>query len=233
MTQAEQRWRVIERGFAAVAPIEPVTVAVGHDATGRRAIVSQLLHGEQATGAACLVLAGLVSPGPARRCLLLQAEDETRHAAAYRTYLSSLGGPLPPATRAVDAVRAAATWPGPPAAGPLIANLIIESEAVRLQVRDLRSLACPALERMHARIAVDEARHVALARLLLTDALAPVGRRDRAVLWRHAQDLWWTCAEVAHEGYVPARIRRLGRPWLMARWHRVARELAAVGLNAP
>lgn len=232
MTGLAARLDALARRFEAAAPLPDATPARAGDRR-RAAIVSQLLHGETATRAACLRLAALHPSGAARRCLALQAADEARHAGAYAAYLAPLGGPGPADPGVLDALDAAATWPGPPVAGPLIANLIIESEAVRLQRRDLDALGCPALARLHGAIARDEARHVALARLLLRDALGGTDPATRAALAERARHLWWTCAEIALARHAGPFTRGLGRAVLAARWRRVERELGAVGLGPP
>ena len=80
-----------------------------------RTALSQLFHGEVATGGLCRRLLEAVEEPAARRCLALQVADEARHAEVYRRYLERLGGIAPVDDTLARALEAASDAP----AGPL------------------------------------------------------------------------------------------------------------------
>lgn len=223
--------------YAARCPVAPVSRPVPCPAARRAVpdrgdrrtvvVVSLLLHGEAATAESCQRLAALHPSPEARRCLARQAADEARHAAAYASYLGALGDIAPAPATLLASVRGAAGWPGPPWVGPLLANLVLESEAVRLQRHDLANLGGSMLATMHRELAKDEARHVALGRLLLRDAARGLDEAAKVALGARARELWWTCAEAA----LDRRLGPFGRGALAPRWRRMERDLATAGFG--
>lgn len=199
------------------------------------AAVSQLYHGEIATAAACRrLLAGPVgADAGARVCLEIQIADETRHARAYRAYLARLGDIAPTGPAVAVFLRDAATAPGDPDLGAILAyHVVLEGEALRIQRGFATWLPCPVFRALNARIARDEARHVGFGRIYLEGRLAALSVEERRALFQWVKALWRACAESVMERFrVPGVMTaRIARRWLESRWQRQVKDLAALGL---
>ena len=193
-----------------------------------RMLVSQLYHGERATLAVCERLSGEISHAGVRRFLAAQAADETRHAQAYALYLDRIGGigPVDPALRRT--FEAALGWDGPWQGLMVAGHLLLESEAARLLRRSPRMFSCPLLREINARVAHDEARHLAFGRLYLRLHLRQLSRAERRRIHRWVHGLW-------HESVYAWRGPLTILSWVNHRalrrlWRGHEAELRAVGL---
>lgn len=196
-----------------------------------RAAVSQLYHGEVATSRMCRALHDAIEPGPARDCLALQFEDETRHAAVYARYLARLGGIAPLDPTLDRALEAARSGPFGPLGAILAFNLVLESEVLRVHGALARLLPCPLLTGINRLVARDEARHVAFGRLYLATAVAQLPAEARCELRRWIHAIWRDSAEAALAR--PSRggaARRALRRWLLGGWRHHEAALRQIGL---
>ena len=102
----------------------------------RGALISQFLHGEEATARVCRRLMAEVSDPSVRRLLAMQIADEDRHARVYKKYLARLGEwtPMEPAMK--EAVERALQWNGSPLGLVVAFHIVLEGEALR-SLRDL------------------------------------------------------------------------------------------------
>lgn len=151
--------------------------------------VSQFLHGELATADACSALAQRMG-GQEAGLLDIQRADEMRHAGFYRDYLAPLGGPMP-AFPALARAYEAASAPGVPVAGTLLAfHVLLEGESLGLQKLVGRWLPCSLFAEISARVARDEARHVAFGRLWLAEHLSSIDRTEHRRLHRWLRNIW-------------------------------------------
>lgn len=190
--------------------------------------VSQLYHGECITGEFVRRLAAAGGDEDVVAFLEVQAEDERRHAQAYRRYLDRLGDIAGIDAPLADLFAAIAAWSGPRQAQMVAYHLVVEDEAVQIQNAFSRWVACPLLRSVHRRVATDEARHVAFGRLVL--------RRQRATLsgdeWRHVvdwiEDLWLRHVPALASCYVPSLPGRFRQNWIDSRWRRHRRAIEAV-----
>ena len=71
---------------------------------------------------------------------------------------------------------------------------IVEGEALSIQRQLCDSVDCPLLSDITARIARDEARHVAFGRLYLDRRLAALPIAERVDIFRWVRATWWDCA---------------------------------------
>ncbi len=198
-----------------------------------RVVISQLYHGEMATSRMCRAVLDELEPGPVRRCMAFQIEDELRHAAVYERYLEPLGGVLPvdgTLARALDATAA-----GPAGSlGTMVAfHVVVEGEVLRVQDSLARLLPCPLLRQINRRVARDEARHVAFGRLYLTEALAELPEDARRRLHRWVHDLWrQTVDRSLSESTGNWAVRQRLRRWLQDGWSHHEAALRQVGLTS-
>jgi hypothetical protein len=200
-----------------------------------REAVSQLYHGEVATGRLCRRLIGELADPAARRCLELQLADEMRHADVYRRYLDRLGGIAPMDEILARALDAALKGPAATLGAMVAFHVVVEGEALRVQEALARFLPCPLLKQINRLIARDEARHVAFGRIYLAEAVAALPEAARAQLasWLHC--LWRQCAEATlADGADRGRIMRgFFHRWLEGGWDRHAAALQQIGVTAP
>jgi len=195
--------------------------------------VAHLHMGETMTRRACETLAAVTDDPLMRDCLAIQARDEGHHAEIYARYLalfeaSDAARPHP----VIENALAEAIDPTRPVATLLAYNTLLESEALGIQAGFETWLPCPLFKDINARIARDEARHVAFGRLVLPTLLADLDAGARGELYDWLHGLWWRCAEAVLDGHrFPGMTsRRIRRRWLDSRWTRRHRALADIGL---
>lgn len=197
-----------------------------------RFALSQLFHGEVATGRLCHRLLDDAASPEARRCLELQIGDEARHAQVYDRYLERLGGVAPIDARLFQALDDACHGPAGNLGAMLAFHVVVEGEVLRLQDSLTRFLGCPLLRQINRRIAQDEARHVAFGRIHLTEALAQLPDRDRREILGWLQGLWSRSAKATLKASAGRSflVRQFLSLWLERGWDRHQRALAEIGL---
>jgi hypothetical protein len=158
-------------------------------------IVGLLRAGERTAEIACRRLAMLLPAGLARDFVVLQAADESRHAAVYDRYIDLLGlrpGPFDE----FEPIRAAVNEAGRSAhAVVLINHLILEDAAVSAHQWLARHLPCPLLRRLTRGIGRDEARHVAFGRWFTRHMTGGIPERARRADLAWARDVRARCTE--------------------------------------
>ena len=152
--------------------------------------VSQFLHGEIATATACAALAARFGDGPEAVALDIQRQDEQRHASFYEAYLEPLGGPMPVDPVLERAYMTASSSAVTPAATLLAFHVLLEGESLGLQKLVGRWLPCPLFAEISARVARDEARHVAFGRLWLCEHLRTLNVAEHRRLHSWLRRLW-------------------------------------------
>lgn len=190
--------------------------------------LSQLRFGELGTGSLCRRLAKRLADPQAQALLALQAGDEQRHAAAYERYLFRLGEITPPDPAVASAFAASLAWDGPPEGLVVAGHVVLEREALGL-LRDLAEWCpCPLLRQLNARIARDEARHIAFGEIYLRPRIAALGGEERIAIFRWVRALWRDCAGATAGRYLgsSAFLRRR----LDERWRRRQGALIRLGL---
>jgi hypothetical protein len=157
--------------------------------------VGALIAGEKATAGACDLLIARVPPGPARDCLEMQAIDEERHAEAYTSYLERIGIDPQPHERISIAVDRLMGWSGPTAGLIFAVHIVLESEALGLQLELASDIDCPLYHAINQRITQDEARHVAFGRLIAAQAVAEMDEQERQQTVAEIQSIWVSCVK--------------------------------------
>ncbi len=194
-------------------------------------VVSQLYHGELAAQRFCRSLVGRLGESEADFCLGIQLADETRHAEIFGRYLTLLGGIAPPATALIRVVDSVMAWRGAPEAVVLACHILLEGEVLRLEHAVDSWSPCPLLRQISAKLAHDEARHVAFGKLYLRESLPHLPLGERVAVYSWLKELWMTIAVAAFENFAarivatPARHGSLEKRWLLR-----ARALQAAGL---
>lgn len=195
-----------------------------------RSLVSQLYHGERATMAMCDATQRAIPDAAARAFVAQQAADESRHATAYARYLDALGG-VAPIDRAVEAAFGKAlAWDGPWQGLVIAANVILESETVRLLQHSPNIFSCPLLRDINALVARDEARHLAFGRLYLTPHIAELSDAERVRIYDWLYEMWHDCVYAWR--FPVSLLTWVNRPALARLWQRHQRALAEIGLIA-
>ena len=193
--------------------------------------ISQLYYGEIATSRMCLALLNEFEPGPARQCLGLQIEDESRHAEVYRRYLERLGGIAPMDGTLASALDAATEGPVGTLSTIVAFHVVVEGELLRVQDSLTRLLPCPLLKQINRRVTRDEARHVAFGRIYLTEALADLSTGTRSRLYDWIYDLWRQTTNLALvESAGSGAAQRVLRNWLRGGWRHHEAALRQIGL---
>lgn len=206
-----------------IAPTRPRWLPARH----HRRLVGQFITGEQIALAACRRLDEALDAAH-RPALARQLADETRHVALYRRYLERLGAP-PAVSGLTAALGALDAWTGS-ADEMLLANHLLESEALAVQRELALWFPCPLLRQITRQIMRDEARHVALGRRLLAAAgQAPLD--ERAARYRRLRALWHDCVRAAMRDYGLGVFARVAPADALAqRWRRHRRALVRLGL---
>ena len=195
-------------------------------------LVSQLRHGEHETGAMCRRLHAAMPAGGARLYLETQAADEARHASAYAVYAARLGEAPPSDPGLGEVFQDAASWRGHPVGLVLAFHVVIEGEALKLQSALAARAPCPLFRAMNARIARDEARHIAFGVGYARAILPALDPHEREAMARWIEALWRRAATATRRRYrTLALLAGLGRQSNSAMWERRARRLAALGLT--
>lgn len=198
-----------------------------------RGIVQEFIGGEEATARLCREIAPRIALPAARDCLMLQVEDETRHAELYRRYLNRLGGRPSPVNCLDAAVERSLTWQGAPEAALLAFHVIVEGEALAFQDEARGWIPDPLFAQMSREIARDEARHVAFGKLYLNQALPNIPLRERIEIYRWLRSLWFDSAtQLAGGGLGTVMTAVLPRSWMQKRWDGWTDSLKVTGLFA-
>ena len=197
-----------------------------------RGAISQLYHGEIATGQMCRRLLSNLEPGPARDCMAFQLADEERHAEAYGRYLDRLGGIAPMEGSLASALDAATEGPAGTLGALVAFNVLVEGEVLRLQDTLAQFLPCPLLREINRLIARDEARHVAFGRIYLTEALAALSPDSRGRLYDWVHGLWHDASQTAlAKRSQNVAVRRVVKQWLGNGWSHHEAALTRIGLT--
>lgn len=181
--------------------------------------MSQLYHGEVATGRLCRRLLAEVPEPEARSCLELQIADESRHAAVYLRYLERLGH-MAPVDSAFEAVlEDGLAWSGSALGMVVLFHVVVEAEALRLLDGVARFLPCPLLRQINRRISLDEARHVAFGQIYLRDRVAGLPEDERRHIYYWVQKLWssYTQATFSAQSRWDGMVGRLFQDWVHSR----------------
>ena len=193
-----------------------------------RTLVSHLFHGECATMAMCERLGRELPDAAARSFIAQQAEDEARHARTYARYLDALGG-IAPIDGVVESTFAKAlAWRGPWQGLVVAANIVLESETVRLLQRSPNIFSCPLLRDINALVARDEARHLAFGRLYLRPHIAELSAGERTHIYDWIRALWHECVYAWR--FPVSVLTWVNRPALAHMWQRHDRALGEIGL---
>ena len=196
-----------------------------------RGIVNQFVGGEEATARLCRRVLPRIASAAARDCLLVQVEDERRHAETYRHYLTRLGGEATRHDFLDEAVERCLAWSGAPEAALLAFHVIVEGEALAFQDTARNWIRDPLFDEMSRQIARDEARHVAFGRLYLSHALPQLPLQERIEIYRWLRALWFEGTNRLAGGHLgPVIASRLPKRWMAARWQHWNSALRAAGL---
>lgn len=199
------------------------------------AMVSQLFYGEIATQEVCRHLLEQLPDPMARRYLRTQLDDEARHARVYDRYLARLGHKAAMDDALMVALEGGLAWRGSYHGLIVAYQVVLESEALEIQQLLAERLPCPLLRRINARIARDEARHVAFGKIYLDPRLPRLERAERFEIYRWVKSLWLDCAAATEGRYGRLGRLALGLPKasLAERWAERAAMLRNIGLVAP
>ena len=200
-----------------------------------RKALSQLYHGEIATGDLCeALLANLAEDRyEIRNCLDFQLRDERRHAVAYSRYLEALGGIDPLDDGLQRALTAARNGPFGNLGAMLAYHVVIEGELLRLHSVLAQFVPCPLLRDINRLVGRDEARHVAFGKIYLPEALKALSEDERRALYTWLEGLWQDAANgVLNRRRMNLAIAAFFRRWLGGGWARHARALDKLGLPA-
>jgi hypothetical protein len=195
-------------------------------------LISQFRHGELATVRVCRRLLGQITDHPARGLLLQQLAEEERHARVYERYMSLLGDEAPVDPSMAEAVERALAWNGSPLGLMVAFHVVLEGEALRSLQGLAEELRCPLFAQINARIARDEARHVAFGKVYLREHLKTLSFEERLAIYRFVQALWDDCAagmlsRFRIPGFVTQALRRR---WVAEGWAQHRRALVDIGL---
>lgn len=194
-------------------------------------VVSQLYHGELAAQRLCRSLVGRLGHSEADFCLEIQLADETRHAEIFDRYLTLFGGIAPAETALVRVVDSLMAWRGAPEAVVLACHILLEGEVLRIEHAVDSWSPCPLLREISARLAHDEARHVAFGKLYLRESLPRLPLGERVAVYSWLKELWMTAAADAYGSLAAtATATPVRRGCLEKRWPLRAKALQATGL---
>lgn len=196
-------------------------------------VVSQFMHGEQATAEMCQMVAPRLKNAAASTFLETQRLDELRHAAIYARYLDKIGGIRPAPSYLRNGYLAGRNWDGPVEGILLAYHVLLEGESLILQHDVARWLPCPLFNQIAAIIARDEARHVAFGKLWLRQALPELPPDEHVLIHTWLKGLWFDTIGTMVSHLKPFDFVNGPKPWrqwLDENWAMRERELASVGL---
>jgi len=194
--------------------------------------ISQFYFGEITTSRMCRQILNSVDGATARDFLEIQALDEDRHSEIYLKYLNKIGG-LAKINPAVDnSYRQALSWTGAPEAIILAFHVILEGESLRLQHDVDDWMPCPLFKEIAARIARDEARHVAFGKIYLKQSLPHLLQAQRLEIYVWVRDLWLDAIKSLTKGLIFPTIFFSSRrnSWIQQKWRERLPDLMAAGL---
>lgn len=200
------------------------------------AAIGEMYHGEMATARMCKMLAPKLADDDARAFLDIQAQDEERHAAFFRRYLTLSSEAVPVESALKRTYDAATTYSGPPEAILLAFHVILESENLRIQAIFDSWIGCPLLRDIGRSVRRDEARHLAFGRLYLRCALRRLRPDERLAIAAWLEDLWFGAFEsIARRTTVAGvrLVRSLEARTAKKAWRTRLRDLESVGLVLP
>lgn len=183
------------------APFEAMTEQQRADYNRRESawVLSQFLHGEQASLLACGQLMASLPEMDAKFYAASQGYDEARHVEVYRKYLLERLGLLYPPTENLEFITQTALG-SPEWTMKLVGTqLVVESLAMGAFKTLLDASHDPLLKKLLLYVMQDEARHVAFGRIALLSAVAELDERDRA----DYEDFVYYACEVMATGFIP------------------------------
>jgi hypothetical protein len=162
-------------------------------------VLSQFLHGEQASLLACGQLMAALPEMDSKFYAASQGYDEARHVEVYRAYLlDRLGMLYPPSENLVFITETALG--SPEWTMKLVGTqLVVESLAMGAFKTLLDAARDPLLQDLLKYVMQDEARHVAFGRIALKRAIAELSESERA----DYEDFVYYSSEVMASGFVP------------------------------
>ena len=162
-------------------------------------VLSQFLHGEQASLLACGQLMASLPEMDAKFYAASQGYDEARHVEVYRKYLLERLGLVYPPTENLEFITQTALG-SPEWTMKLVGTqLVVESLAMGAFKTLLDASRDPLLKKLLMYVMQDEARHVAFGRIALLHAIAGIDERERA----DYEDFVYYSCEVMARGFVP------------------------------
>ncbi len=195
-------------------------------------MLSQLMHGEDATTRVLRHLQPMVPDASARAFLETQIADEERHQGLYARYLGRLGDIAPADESVQQAFTAGLDWKGPWQGIVIACHIVLEGEALKLQQDALSAFKCPLLRQVSRRVMLDEARHVAFGKLYAEPMIAQMPADERydiyvwiKQLWHNASAVGWRRNSAVYGIFKHAYMRK--------HWATHARSLRAIGLIQP
>lgn len=194
-------------------------------------IVNQFIGGEEATARLCKEVAPRIGLAAARDFLMIQVEDERRHAEIYRRYLMRLDGKPAQQSLLDQAVERSLSWKGAPEAALLAFHVIVEGEALAFQDKARARISDPLFDDMSRQIAKDEARHIAFGRLYLSQSLPNLPLQERVEIYHWLRALWFDGTTRLARGQLGKIVATaMPRSWMQKRWEHWHSALAAAGL---
>lgn len=196
------------------------------------ALVSQFKYGELATIQICEKLKPRFQEPHLIELLNIQITDETRHVAAYNSYLQRLGDQAPQDPALAHMLSCLLDWKGSYLGLIVAVHVLLEGEALRTLQDIANDFSCPLFADMNARITRDEARHVAFGTLYLRARLQDLSAEERVDIFRFIHSLWKETTSGIFSGfYIPGFVsRRLRRQWVEQGWQRHCKTMADVEL---
>ncbi len=186
-----EQWSLEEGIDWSVAPVPAPTI------TSRfiQRSVGALFAGEQATVRACDRLIEVLPAGPVRDCIAVQSNDEFRHVEAYARYMERTGLAPEPHDGIREVTDRLARWSGPTSGLFFAIHIVLEGEALGLQLDVENDLDCPLFRSVNRRISRDEARHVAFGRIIAASAAREMDEHDRRRTVDEIRAVWTGCVK--------------------------------------
>ena len=167
-------------------------------------VLSQFLHGEQASLLACGQLMASLPELDSKFYAASQGYDEARHVEVYKTYLMRRFDRIYPANENLIFITHAALG-SPEWVMKLVGTqLIVESLAMGAFKTLLDAAIDPLLRELLTYVMQDEARHVAFGRIALKKAVSELSPRDR----EDYEDFVYYACEMMSRGFIPEPVYR-------------------------